>query len=93
MPTADSVPGHADAGEYFRENFYVTTSGIFRTQALLNALLEVGSDRILFAVDTPFEATQEIVTWFDSCSISETDRAKIGRTNAAKLFGMNAPKQ
>jgi len=71
----------------------VTTSGIFRTQALLNALLEVGADRILFAVDITFEAAREIATWFDGCSISETDRAKIGRTNAARLFGMNAPKQ
>jgi 2,3-dihydroxybenzoate decarboxylase len=56
---------------------------------LLNALLEVGADRILFAVDTPFEAAKEIATWFDSCSISETDRAKIGQSNAARLFGMN----
>ena len=75
--------------EYLRQNFYLTTSGIFRTQALLNALLEVGADRILFAVDTPFEAAKEIATWFDSCSISETDRAKIGQSNAARLFGMN----
>ena len=76
--------------QYLLENFYLTTSGIFRTQALLNAMLEVGADRILFAVDTPFEAAQEIATWFDNCSISETDRLKIGRGNAARLFGLVA---
>ncbi len=74
--------------QYLRENFYLSTSGVFRTQALLNALLEVGADRILFAVDTPFESTQEIVAWFDKCPISDLDRQKIGRDNAAKLFGM-----
>jgi hypothetical protein len=53
---------------------------------------EVGSDRILFSTDYPYESAEEAATWFDSCSISEHDRVKIGRDNAAKLFGIgNAP--
>jgi gamma-resorcylate decarboxylase len=36
---------------YLRENFYLTTAGAFRTQALMDTLLEVGSDRVLFSVD------------------------------------------
>src|SRR5215469_5107567 len=40
---------------YLRENFYVTTSGNFRTQALTNVMLEVGVDRILYSVDYPYE--------------------------------------
>jgi gamma-resorcylate decarboxylase len=72
--------------EYFRRNFCVTTSGVFRTQALINALLELGSDRILFSVDYPYETMQEISSWFDSCSIGETDREKIGNSNARRLF-------
>lgn len=74
--------------QYLRENFYLSTSGILRTQALLNALTEVGADRILFAVDTPFESAREISAWFDDCPISETDRAKIGFGNAARLLGL-----
>jgi len=27
--------------------------------------------------------------WFDNCPISEPDRVKIGRENAAKLFNLN----
>ena len=38
-----------------RENFYITTSGTFRTQALTNVILEVGADRILYSVDYPYE--------------------------------------
>lgn len=74
--------------QYLQDNFYLSTSGIFRSQALLNAMLEVGADRILFAVDTPFEAAAEMVSWFDHCPISDADKRKIGRDNAARLFGM-----
>ncbi|MED2944404.1 amidohydrolase family protein [Bacillus swezeyi] len=72
--------------EYLRQNFYLTTSGVFRTQALIDTILEVGSDRILFSVDYPYESMEEISSWFDQCPISETDRQKIGRKNAAQLF-------
>ena len=72
--------------DYLRENFYITTSGVFRTQALIDSLLEVGSDRILFSVDYPYESMRELTPWFDTCPISENDRLKIGRTNAQKLF-------
>jgi gamma-resorcylate decarboxylase len=40
---------------YLRENFYITTSGNFHTQALTNLILEVGADRILYSVDYPYE--------------------------------------
>jgi predicted TIM-barrel fold metal-dependent hydrolase len=51
--------------------------------------LEVGSDRILFSSDYPFEGVEEAAVWFDSASISEPDRIKIGRTNALKLFKLS----
>jgi 2,3-dihydroxybenzoate decarboxylase len=73
---------------YLADNFYITTSGNFRTQALLNTMLEVSSDRILFSTDYPYENAEEAAEWFDNCPISEPDRVKIGRENAAKLFNL-----
>ena len=73
-------------GHYLRENFYITTSGNFRTQTLSEVMLEVGADRILYSVDYPFEDTGIAADWFDHCAISEADRVKIGHTNAAQLF-------
>lgn len=73
-------------GHYLRENFYITTSGNFRTQTLIEVIMEVGADRILYSVDYPFEDTSIAADWFDHCGISESDRAKIGRTNAERLF-------
>ncbi len=72
--------------DYLRENFYLTTSGEFETQALMDTILEVGSDRVLFSVDYPYEDMKELAPWFDACPISESDRLKIGRSNAEKLL-------
>ena len=72
--------------ECLRENFYLTTSGNFHTPSLIGALLQVGADRLLFAADYPFERTADAAGWFDHVPISETDRLKIGRTNAQRLL-------
>jgi predicted TIM-barrel fold metal-dependent hydrolase len=72
--------------EYFNQHFYLTTSGNFRTQTLIDAMLEVGADRILFSADWPFENVDHAAQWFDSATISEADRKKIGRDNALRLF-------
>lgn len=72
--------------ECLRENFYVTTSGNFHTPSLIGVLLQLGADRVLFAVDYPFERTEDAVTWFDAAPISAADKEKIGRTNAQRLL-------
>jgi predicted TIM-barrel fold metal-dependent hydrolase len=71
---------------YFYENFYVTTSGNFRTQALINTILEMGADRILYSTDYPYESMVECEEWFRSIDISLEDQIKIGRLNTMKLF-------
>ncbi len=76
--------------DYFRENFHVTTSGNFRTQTLIDAMLEIGADRILFSADWPFENIDHAADWFDNASISEGDRQKIGYGNARKLFKLDS---
>ena len=83
------MPVKRKLAEYLRENFHLTTSGNFRTPTLIDAMVEVGADRILFSADYPFEEIGEAVTWFDHASISETDREKIGSSNAQALFKLN----
>jgi gamma-resorcylate decarboxylase len=86
IPNRNKWPAKKRLGEYFSENFYLTTSGNFRTQALINAMLEIGADRIMFSTDWPFENIDHAANWFDACAIGENDRLKIGRTNARRLF-------
>ena len=71
---------------YLRENFYITTSGVFRTQALTDVVLEVGPDRVLYSVDYPYEDVGAASEWFDHAIMAEPDRVKIARGNARKLF-------
>ncbi len=86
IPNRHSYPAKRKIHEYFQDNFYITTSGNFRTQALINSMLEIGSDRIMFSTDWPFENIDHAAVWFDNATISEDDRQKIGRGNARKLF-------
>jgi len=71
---------------YLRENFYITTSGAFRTQALIDVITEVGADRILYSVDYPYDDMGEAAEWIDNAPISECDRLKIASGNARQLF-------
>ena len=89
MQEPPHYPAKRKISEYFQNNFHITTSGNFRTQALIDAILEIGADRIMFSTDWPFENIDHAADWFDAASISEADRLKIGRTNAIKLFKLN----
>jgi 2,3-dihydroxybenzoate decarboxylase len=84
--TPHRCPAKKKMGEYFCANFHLTTAGNFRTPALVNAMMEIGVDRIMFSTDYPFESVEDAACWFDACEISEPDRRKIGRTNAIRLF-------
>ena len=72
--------------DYLSENIWVTTSGNFSTQALHCAMLTMGSDRILFSNDYPYEDYAEGGAFMDTVAISESDRRKIAYTNAKALY-------
>jgi 2,3-dihydroxybenzoate decarboxylase len=72
--------------DYLADNFFVTTSGNFNDQALIAALLTIGADRMLFAVDYPYEAMGPAADWIERAPISEGDRRKIAHLNARRLF-------
>ena len=76
--------------DYFRQNFYITTSGNFRTMAMRDAMEEIGVARVMFSTDFPFEDMEEAATWFDQAEIGENDREAIGRDNARRLFKLDA---
>jgi len=77
--------------DYLCDNFYVTTSGNFNDQALICALLTIGADRILFAVDYPYEQMTPAGDWIERAPISENDRRKIAHLNARRLFALPEP--
>jgi 5-carboxyvanillate decarboxylase len=72
--------------DYFKANFTVTIGGVFFTPAFLCAFLGLGADRIAFAVDYPYERTEEAVRFIKEVPISDQDREKICYGNAARLL-------
>jgi gamma-resorcylate decarboxylase len=75
-----------DVAHYFRKHFHLTTSGNFHTASLVNAVTELGAERVMFSIDWPFEAVDEAAAWFDRAEIGAAERGKIGRDNAVRLF-------
>lgn len=73
-------------GDYFKSNFYVTTSGMFGEQAFLSVYLILGADRILFAVDYPYENAEEASRFIEAVPICDGDKEKISHLNAEKLL-------
>ncbi|KAK5084000.1 hypothetical protein LTR70_007302 [Exophiala xenobiotica] len=76
--------------DYFAQNVWITTSGHFSTPTLKYTIEEVGSDRLLFSIDYPFENFDDACTWFDGMEIDEGTKRKIGKDNARKLFKLGS---
>lgn len=78
-----------DFRDAFCRHVHITTSGNFSDTALQCSIMEMGADRIMFAVDWPFVPNQPGADWIRRVRISEADRAKIMCGNAISLFGMS----
>jgi predicted TIM-barrel fold metal-dependent hydrolase len=84
-----AAPGHRPQllpSHYLRNNVYVTTSGVFSHAALLGATHAVGTERVLFAVDYPFESTEEAVGFLRTAPYAPADLALIAHRNAERVL-------
>ncbi len=72
--------------QYMKDNFLITISALFSQPALLCAYLTLGADRILFAVDYPYESNKEAVQFMEAAPICDSDKEKICRLNTEKLL-------
>ena len=75
--------------DIFCKHFYITTSGNFSDSALLCSLMEMGSDKILFAVDWPYNNNKDATNWIKKTKLSPDDYQKITHLNAKKLLKLN----
>jgi len=77
-------------GEYFRQNFHITTSGVNWVPALELSLKVLGADNIMWAVDYPYQETVEATEWLNEAPISDADKEKIFHLNAERVFKLPA---
>lgn len=74
--------------DYLRENFWVTTSGMQWAPAILFCQQVLGFDRVLYAMDYPYQFVPEEVKVTDQLPITAAQRTLLYQTNAERLFGL-----
>ncbi len=74
--------------DYFLNNFVITTSAMNWHNELVFCHKVMGPDKILFAVDYPFEPAGEAVGVVDQLPLSDLDLKKLYQTNAEKVFSL-----
>jgi 2,3-dihydroxybenzoate decarboxylase len=72
--------------DYLKENVWVTTSGMQWAPAILFSQQVLGVDRVLYAMDYPYQFVPEEVKVTDELPISDADRKKLYQTNAEQVF-------
>jgi 5-carboxyvanillate decarboxylase len=76
--------------EYFLDNFAITTSGVNWTPPLEYCISVLGVDKVMFAVDYPYQETFEAVDWLNDAPLSEETRRLVFGANAERIFGISA---
>jgi 5-carboxyvanillate decarboxylase len=74
--------------DYLKENVYVTTSGMAWQPPILYAQSVLGVDRVLYAMDYPFQFVPEEVRVTDDLPISDADKKMLYQSNAEKVFSL-----
>ncbi len=72
--------------DYMRENVYVTNSGVAWAPAIMFSQQVLGVDRVLYAMDYPYQFAPEEVGEMERANISDADRKKFYQTNAERAF-------
>ena len=72
----------------FRENFYITTSGMMTNEPLRFCLDMFGPDRVMYAIDYPYEQTAEAVDFIRAAPLDDETMRKVTHANAEALFGI-----
>lgn len=73
---------------YMRENVWITCSGMAWTPAVRFTQEVLGIDRVLYAMDYPYQYVASEVTEMDALPLSTQDKRRFFQTNAEGVFGL-----
>ena len=63
-----SYPAKKKIADYFQRQLLPHHVGQLPHPALIDAMLEIGADRIMFSTDWPFENIDHAAIWFDAAT-------------------------
>jgi len=72
--------------EYLRENVWVTTSGVAWAPAIMFCREVLGPDRVLYAMDYPYQYVPDEVIAHENLPISASEKAALFQANAEHVF-------
>lgn len=82
-------PTQRKPSEYLRENFYITNSGVAWDKAVKFSQEVLGVDRVLYAMDYPYQFAPQEVDNLDRMPMTEADKKAFFQTNAEQVFKLN----
>lgn len=86
-PAATGLP--KPVSDYFRQHFWVTTSGYFYDGPFRLTREAFGDDRLIFSVDYPFADNRRAADWFDRLDLAPGLREKIAHGTVDELLRLH----
>jgi 2,3-dihydroxybenzoate decarboxylase len=69
-----------------RNNVLATNSGLPFGPAIKTMIEVMGEDRVMYAMDYPYQYVPDEVRWMDDLDISDAQKKKFFQTNAERWF-------
>jgi 5-carboxyvanillate decarboxylase len=83
---ASMKPIRQQPSDYLRQNFYVTNSGVAWAPAVKFTQDFMGTDRVLYAMDYPYQHAADEVAAMDEMDLPLADKIKFFESNARHVF-------
>jgi len=75
---------------YFRNNIWITTSGVAWEPAIRFCMDVLGPERVLYAMDYPYQQSSDEVAAYDRMHLSPEHKRMLMQENAQKVFRLPA---
>ena len=81
-------PLERPVSDYLKQNFHYTTSGMPWEPAILYTRSVIGADRVMYAMDYPYEYVPEEVEMSDAVALEPEERRQFFQSIAEKVFAL-----
>jgi predicted TIM-barrel fold metal-dependent hydrolase len=72
--------------DYYRQQVWITPSGMYNQNQLKYMTAELGADRIVYSEDFPYVVRDDVSTFLEQAGLSEVDTHAIAHANAGALL-------
>ncbi|KRN99282.1 amidohydrolase family protein [Companilactobacillus kimchiensis] len=74
--------------DYYRQNIFVTPSGILNNPQLNFILVEMGPEHIIYSIDYPYKQPDNTQTFLEKTDLTPTELEAFSHGNAERIFNL-----